>query len=84
MADRFAVHAPDLDSPAAYAAAVTPNSSADLPTASRALWVGTAGDLHITTVSGDSVTLKAVSGWVPVRCARVHQDSTAADIVAFW
>ncbi|SCM80005.1 conserved hypothetical protein [uncultured Pleomorphomonas sp.] len=74
-----------LDIPAAFAGTVTPDDDTDLAVASRALYVGTAGDLAITTVGGSTVTLKQVSGWVPVRVARVlATGTTATNIVALW
>jgi hypothetical protein len=77
--------AKDLDAPASAAATVDPSDSADLPTASRALYVGAAGDLAIVTVGGSAVTLVMVSGWLPIRVARVlSTGTTASAIVAFW
>ena len=51
------------------------------------LYVGTGGDLVVTTVSGHKVTLKAVptGTFVPVNVKRVEKtDTTADDIVALW
>jgi hypothetical protein len=74
-----------IDGPISYAAAVTPSDSTDLATASRALYVGTAGNLAIVTVGGSTVTLVGASGWMPVRAARVlAAGTTASDIVAVW
>lgn len=85
MADRFSQHIPELQSPFAYLAAVTPSDTTDLPVASRALWVGTPGDLRVTTVGGTTETIPNVSGWVPGRISRVWAAGTEADgIVAFW
>lgn len=85
MADIFSGHSNGLSSPAAQAATVTPNDGADLPTASRALYVGTAGNLSVVTVGGSTVTLVGASGWMPVRAARVlATGTTASDIVAVW
>lgn len=85
MVDIFSGHSNGLSSPAAQAATVTPNDGADLPTASRALYVGTAGNLSVVTVGGSTVTLVGASGWMPVRAARVlATGTTASDIVAVW
>jgi hypothetical protein len=85
MTDTFSGYSNGLGSPAAQAATVTPNDAADLPTASRALYVGTAGNLVIVTVGGSTVTLVGASGWMPVRVARVlATGTTAGDIVALW
>lgn len=85
MTDTFAAYSTGIDSPATYAAAVTPNDAADLAVAGRALYVGTAGNLAVVTVGGSAVTLSGVSGWVPVRVARVlATGTTASDIVVLW
>ena len=85
MADIFSGHSNGLSSPAALAAAVTPSDSTDLPTSSRALYVGTVGNVAVVTVGGSTVTLVGASGWMPVRVARVlATGTTASDIVAVW
>lgn len=86
MADAFQYHASGLDAPAAYAAAVTPNDSTDLTTSSRALYVGTTGNIKVTTVGGNAVTFTSVPvGWFPVRCSRVWSTgTTASNIIAVW
>ena len=72
------------DSPARSAFAVTPNDGADLSTPTRALYVGTAGNLSVILV-GDSaaVLLKNLSaGYHPLRCKRIRATgTTATDIV---
>lgn len=86
MADDYASHAAGLDAPIEHAAAVTPSDTVDLATASRALYVGSTGDLRVTTVGGDTVTFADVPvGWHPIRARRVLATSTTAtDIVACW
>lgn len=80
MADLFASHQPGLTAPAASAAALTPTDAADLPRATRALYVGTAGDLHLRLTSGDEVTLtNAAAGMIyPLRITRVFATGTTA------
>lgn len=77
-----------LDAPAMHAAAVTPNDSTDLTTASRSLYIGVAGDVTLDTVGGEtSVLFKAVpAGTVlPVRASRVRSTgTTATNITAMW
>ena len=84
--DIFEDRSSGLESPGANAAQVAPSDSIDLATASRALYVGGPGDLTITLVGGDTITLKNLAaGWVPLRTQRVHASgTTAADIVAVW
>lgn len=86
MSDVFSNHAAGLSSPASHAAAVTPNDSADLSTAARALYVGTAGNISLVTTGGDTVTLSNVAaGILPIRVARVRATgTTASNIVAIW
>ena len=78
------------------AAAVSPNDSIDLanPTegsgltlGARALWVGEAGDVKVTTAGGNTVTLAGVAAGtiLPVRVTRVWSSGTTADsIVALF
>jgi len=83
--DAFKNRESSLETPARRAEAVTPSDIADLPNASRALYVGGAGDVEVTTVGGDTVTLAAASGFLPLCVARVHAaGTTATDIVALW
>lgn len=86
MADIFDKRASSLESPGLHAAEITPDDTADLETAARALWIGTGGDLRVTTAGGETVTLRnAANGLLPIRTARVHATgTTASDIVAVW
>lgn len=87
MADNFASYQPSLDGPADHAAAVTPSDSTDLTTSARALFVGGAGNVKVTTVGGDTVTFTGVTAgsWLPVRCSRVWSTgTTATTITAVW
>lgn len=78
---------PTLESPLGRMAAVTPNDSTNLTNETRALYVGTAGNVKITTVGGDAVTLPnlAAGVWHPIRAARVWSTgTTASDVIAGW
>jgi hypothetical protein len=70
------------DSCARVAFAVTPADS-DLTQPARALYVGGAGNLVITTVGGSVVTLTGVAAgsFVPISVKRVAAASTATSIV---
>lgn len=76
--------------PALSAAVITPNSSADLPNYARMIYVGDGGsgkDIKLTTLNGDTVTLKNVpTGILMVQAKRVwgSPDTTATDLVALW
>lgn len=65
--------------------AVTPSDNTDLPVVSKALWVGTGGDVRLKGVNGQPVVFVGVpSGFIiPVRASRVYATgTTATDIVA--
>lgn len=83
MTDRFANMGDDLLSPASHAATVSPSDTVDLPFASKRLWVGTLGDVKVTTVGGDTVTYPAVPAgtYLLVRAARVFAAGTTATVI---
>lgn len=80
MPDRFADHARGLDAPADHAFAISPNDSTDLSETTRALYIGTGGDISLVTASGATVSFTTVlSGSIlPVRCRRVRATGTTA------
>ena len=85
MPDPYANVGSDVLGPARNAAAVVPSDSADLPNASKRLWVGTGGAVALVTVGGDTVTYTAVPNgtYLQVRAARVKSTgTTASNIVA--
>lgn len=86
MADRFKDRSSGLESPGYGATETTPNDSTDLPVTSRAIYVGTAGDLRVTTAGGDVVTFANLqAGILPMRVKRIHATgTTAGDIVVIW
>lgn len=72
---------------AAYdAATVTPNDSADIPV-TRALYIGTGGNLRVTTAYGTDLVFPALpSGFIlPIQVTRVWASNTVASgIVALY
>lgn len=80
--DKFRVFKTILDSPAESAFTITPSDD-DLETATRAVYVGTLGDLVVETISGDTVTFANVppGSILPIRCKKVKAATTAEDIV---
>ena len=86
MADDFTNFRTGLESPPRRAFLVNPSDSVDMPASSRALNVGTTGDVRITTVFGDVVTLTIARGIpFPIRAKRVHATgTTAVKIVALY
>lgn len=75
-----------VDFPATSAVAVVTNDSTDLAKVSRALYVGSTGDVKVTMMNGQVVTFASVAvGWMPIRVSRVWATGTAASsIVAVW
>ena len=50
------------------------------------LYVGTGGDLNVTTAGGDVVDFVGIASgtFLPVQVIRVNSVVTAADIIALW
>ena len=71
---------------AANAAAVTPSDSKDLTATTRALLVGTAGDVKVTTLGGQTVVIAAApAGLLPIQATRVWAGgTTATNLTALW
>jgi hypothetical protein len=67
------------------AAAVTVSDTAVLPDVTRALYVGTSGDVKVRMASGVDCTFTAVSGILPIQVDMVYDTGTDADgIVALY
>ena len=85
MADTFDSHAVSITAPPSNAAPVTPSDTTDLAFVSRALYIGTPGDVRVLTNAGQDVTYKGVAGTKVLRVTRVFATgTTAADISAEW
>lgn len=67
-------------SPARYFSAVTPSDSADLTYATRALYIGGAGNLSVIDLDGVTVAINGVAAGtlLPIRVARVRSTGTTA------
>lgn len=78
--DEFANHAPGLTSPATAAEPITPSDSTPLAAVTRSLYVGGAGDLRVTLVGGETVTLGGVvaGALYPLRITHVLATGTTA------
>lgn len=85
MADRFSDFSPSMDAPAIHLETVDASSSDHtLAQVTRALWVGTAGDVDVTSSGGDRAVFVGVQAGsiLPVRAAIVHTGTTtASDII---
>lgn len=88
MSDPWATISTGIDGPANNAASVTPNDSADLPIAARALYIGVGGNVSVDMVGGqESVVFANVPGGtvLPVRVKRVNSTgTTATTMLALW
>ncbi len=87
MNDIFKSHVTGLTAPAQDAAPIIPSDTTDLPQASRAIYVGAAGDLSVRLVGGSEVTfIGTVAGAIyPIRAERVMSTGTsAASLIALW
>ena len=79
MTDLYSGSGNDLLSPASNAIAVTPSDTADLPIASKRLWVGGAGTVKVNTVGGSTLTYTSPAGaYINVRASRVYATGTSA------
>lgn len=68
------------------AEAVTPHNTNELTNVSRAIYVGTGGNVVVVMQGGAEVTLAGVeaSTWLPIRIKKVKlTGTTASNIVAF-
>jgi hypothetical protein len=85
--DPFAKYASGLDSDYKHAVNVTPDDTNDLVTASRAVYVGGAGTLKVTTAGGETLTITGLlaNTTMRLRVTRVWSiGTTATNIVALW
>ncbi len=85
MADTFETFNEGLESPATAGVAVTPSDVTVLSQTSRAIYVGTAGDITVTMADGNDVTFANVPAGtiLPIRCTYVKSTGTdASDIVS--
>lgn len=79
ITDSFAGHTPGMEAPVASAAPITPDDAADLTHVTRAVFLGTGGDLRVTMAGGETlVFVNMAPGWHPVRVARVWATGTTA------
>ncbi|TRD11665.1 hypothetical protein FGU71_07150 [Erythrobacter insulae] len=82
--DPFKNSSDSLLTPAKTAFAIIPNDTTDLPTATKAVYVGSGGAVTLRAVDADAdVTFTNVpSGSIlPVRVQAVRESSTASDLV---
>ena len=70
---------PTDTSPGSHVQLVTPSDVNDLTWISRALYIGATGNMQVTTMGGETVTLTGMGvGWHPLRVTRVWATGTTA------
>ena len=87
MPDVFRLHEESLVTPATNASTVTPDDNTDLENTSRALFVGTGGNVAVRMKGGADVTFFNVSDGsiLSIRVDRVNSTgTTASNMVALW
>ncbi len=84
--DRFAKHIKTIDSVADSAYVITPSDGSDLPSATRSIYVGGAGNISVIMANDDAAVafINVAAGSVlPIRVKQVlSTDTTATDLVA--
>lgn len=66
------------DNNARKAFEITPDNDSLLPLAADALLIGVAGDVMVTTTSGDTLALPMPAGYNPVSVTKVFATGTTA------
>lgn len=89
MADKFQKFFTNPHDPADNAFAITSDSTTDLANFTRAIYVGSAGDVSVTMVDETSntfVTFSSVPAGtiLPIRVKRVSTSSTANNMVGLY
>ena len=88
MVDNFGNSAIQLDSPARNSETITPDDDNDLDHTTRALWVGSLGDIEVLLVNDTVSTIftNIPSGTLMPLCVKrvLAGSTTASDIVGIW
>lgn len=80
MTEKYQGRAEDIAAPARRGFAIVATDASDLVAETRAIYVGSAGDLAAVLSSGDEVTFTGLGGGtlLPVRAKRVKATGTSA------
>lgn len=87
MADLYSNTTPGLTSPAIDGNMIVPSDGADLPHVTRAVYVGTSGQIQAELVSGATVSFASVPAgtMLPLRLRKIlSTGTTATNLVALW
>jgi hypothetical protein len=80
MSEKYQGRADDVTSPARGGFAITPSDSTDLTAETRAIYVGSAGDLVAVLSLGSELSFVGLAGGtvLPVRARRIKATGTSA------
>lgn len=84
MLDKFAKVPISARAPASDGFAIAPHDVNELAEATRAIYVGTGGNIAVVLINGDALTFKnaAAGSILPIRCKAVKATgTTAADLI---
>lgn len=86
MPDIYSSLSPSLSSPAIDAQVVVPSNTTVLNNVTRAIYVGTAGDLKVELLSGVQVTFVGApaGAMLPIRARKVLTGTTAGALLGLW
>lgn len=86
MADNFDAYSTALDSPVTRLVSVTTSDSTDMDNVTRVIYITTGGNVKLTTLGGDTITINLDKGWHPIRATRIWSTGTATTtgIFAGW
>lgn len=76
-----------LSSPYDNAVAITPSDTTDLTYVTRAVWCGASGNITVTMLGGETVTIHhSAHQLLPIRVIKVWETGTTnnTNLVAFW
>lgn len=85
--DTFSSHSRSLTAPSEDASEIQPDDSENLAYATRALYVGTGGDIRVRMLGHAEITFVNLpqGTLLPLRVARVFETgTTAGNIVGLW
>ena len=86
MTDRYSDHASNLVSPAAGGYAIVPHDSHAVPEVTRAVYVGSGGNLVVELAWGATLTFANLpsGALLPIRVNRVLTATTASSLVGLY
>jgi hypothetical protein len=87
MTDKFANYVETVSGPASNAFPITASSSTPFTYATRAIWVGTSGDVEVCMLNGSSnVIFKAVPAGtlLPIRTTYCSTASSASNLLGLY